>query len=101
MRLQAMLNKHVLASDGADLGRIYDFRARREGADILVTHIRVGAAAWIGRLRLPQSLRRLLRSARQLDIPWEAIDSVSDNVQLGSEWDRARCAEYAVRADQA
>jgi len=67
--LQTLLNKHVIAADGADLGRIYDFRARRDGQAVLVTHIRVGAAAWIVRLRLPPLRRRLLRAAHLMEIP--------------------------------
>ena len=97
MTLQTLLNKRVLSSDGSDLGRIYDFRARRDAQDVLVTHIRVGAAAWIGRLRLPRPLRWLLRSAEQFDIPWEAIRAVGDDVQLDQGWDRARCAACVVR----
>ena len=101
MNLQTLLNKPVRTADGLDLGRIYDFRARREGNEILVTHIRVGAAAWIARLRMTGWLRRLFSSAKEFDLPWEAIATVGDQVQLGSGWDMVRCEECAVGAGTA
>lgn len=97
MQLQTLLNMRVLSEEGECLGKIYDFRARQAGNDVLITHIRVGAAAWVGRLRLPRALRDLLKSAQEFDIPWEALETVEADVRLGPGWDRARCAECAVR----
>jgi sporulation protein YlmC with PRC-barrel domain len=91
MNLQALLDKHVITADGVDLGKIYDFRAKRDGAAIVMTHIRVGGGAWVERLRLRGVLRRLLRDIPELDIPWEAIAAVDQTVQLAPGWDRARC----------
>jgi sporulation protein YlmC with PRC-barrel domain len=98
MTLQTLLNKRVVTEDGAYLGRVYDFRAQHEGNDILITHIRVGAAAWIGRLRLPHMLRRMLRAGELFDIPWEAIGAVDSDVLLDRGWTRARCQACAVKA---
>lgn len=96
MNLQALLNKRVVAEDGARLGKIYDFRARQDGNDLLITHIAVGAGAWIERLHLPPGLRRLIRAAEQFDIPWEAIGAVGDDVRLDRGWNRARCDQCRV-----
>jgi len=56
MTLQTMLNKPVVASNGAVIGHVYDFRARSDDDDIYVTHIRVGAAAWVFRLGLQRGM---------------------------------------------
>jgi sporulation protein YlmC with PRC-barrel domain len=91
MTLQSLLDKRVRTADGACVGRIYDFRARWEGQEIVVTHLRVGVAAWIARLRLQGPLRWLGGAAQGMEIPWEAIASVDRDVHLRSPWDRARC----------
>lgn len=97
MTLQEILDKRVLAGDGCCLGRVFDFRAEWQESDIRVTHLRVGAAAWITRLRLEGFLRWLLRSEPGLEIPWEAIASVERAVQLHRAWDRARCEMHRIR----
>ena len=97
MTLQSLLNKRVITADGACLGRIYDFRARREGPNVVVTHLRVGVAAWGHRLHLHGVLRWLLSAAQEMDIPWEAIAAVGTHISLKPGWDCARCEGYLIR----
>ncbi len=98
MTLQTLLDKRVLTADGACVGRIFDFRAVREGREIRITHLCVGAAAWIARLRLPGALRRLFALAPGMQIPWEAIAVVDRDVRLKPAWDRARCETCAIQS---
>lgn len=97
MTLQTLLNKRVVADDGAYMGKVFDFRARCQGPEVVVTHIRVGVATWVGRLRLQGWLRRLFSEARELELPWEAIGAVEDDIRLKPGWDRVRCEECSVR----
>jgi sporulation protein YlmC with PRC-barrel domain len=99
MRLQTLLHKQVIAADGVPVGRVYNFQARREGQGVVITHLRVGAVAWLGRLHLQGLLYRLLGAAKEMDIPWEAIATVDQDVRLKPEWDRARCEQCIVRED--
>jgi hypothetical protein len=101
MTLETLLNLRVVTDDGAEIGKIFDFRARRQGGDVIVTHILVGAAAWVGRLRPPGWLRWLFGRTHEFELPWVAIDSVDRQVRLRPGWDRARCDECRVRPDQA
>jgi sporulation protein YlmC with PRC-barrel domain len=91
--LQTLMNKPVRTADGKRVGRIHDFGARWDGETILVTHLRVGASAWIERLRPPGALRWLFQLTPGMDLPWEAIDAVDREVRLKPGWDRARCEE--------
>jgi sporulation protein YlmC with PRC-barrel domain len=93
--LQELLDKKVHTAEGDCLGRVYDFGGRWEGSDLLVTHLRVGPRAWIERLKLPAFFRTLLRAAPSLEIPWEAIASVEEEIHL--EWDRHRCRQGLER----
>ena len=101
MTLQTMLNKPVVASDGAVIGHVYDFRARADDEDIYVTHIRVGAAAWVFRLGLQRAFRRLVRGMQLLDIPWEAIAAVDAAVTLKPAWDKQRCDACREQVEKA
>jgi sporulation protein YlmC with PRC-barrel domain len=96
MTLQTLLDKRVLTADGACVGRVYDFTAIRDGREIRITHVCVGVAAWIARLRLPGALRWLFRLAPGFRIPWEAIARVDRDVHLKEAWDRARCETCAI-----
>src|SRR5437763_12892530 len=101
MTLQTILNKRVVASDGHVIGLVYDFRARSDDDDIYVTHICVGAAAWVFRLGLQRAFGRLVRGVQLLDIPWEAIAAVDSTVNLKPEWDKARCDACREQAEKA
>jgi hypothetical protein len=96
MTLQGLLNKRVRTAEGLDLGRIYSVRARREGPELVITHLRVGLAAWIHRLHLPGAWRWLGRTVPDLDIPWDAIAVVEHDVRLKPGWHRARGADDRV-----
>jgi sporulation protein YlmC with PRC-barrel domain len=98
--LQSLLDKRVLTTDGDSLGRVFDFRARREGSEIRVTHIRVGIGAWIARLHPYGGVRRLFGSAPGLEIPWEAVASVDQEVRLEEGWDRTRCEACLIQAEE-
>jgi sporulation protein YlmC with PRC-barrel domain len=101
MTLQTILNKPVVTSNGDVLGHVYDFRARFDDDGIYVTHMRVGAAAWVFRLGLQRVCRRLVRGMPLLDIPWEAIAAVDSAVTLKPEWDKQRCDTCREQGDKA
>jgi hypothetical protein len=69
-----------MAADSVCLGCLYDFRARGEEPEVVVTHVRLGGAAWAHRLHLDVIGRWLLRTAGELDLPWEAIAAVETRV---------------------
>jgi sporulation protein YlmC with PRC-barrel domain len=96
MTLQCLLNKRVRTAEGSYLGRLYSFRARREGPELVITHLRVGLAAWVHRLHLHGARRWLCRAAPDLDIPWEAIAAVDHDVRLVQGWERTRCGGEAL-----
>ena len=100
MTLLAILDKRVVASDGYVIGRVYDFRALSDNGDIYITHIRVGAAAWIVRLGLQRAFR-FVRGMQLLDIPWQAVATVDTAVKLKPEWDKARCEACREQAETA
>ena len=99
MRLQMLLHKQVIAADGVPVGHVYNFQARREGGEIVLTHLRVGAVAWLGRLHLHGLLYRLAGAAQEMDIPWEAMAAVDQDISLKPGWDRARCEQCIVREE--
>lgn len=96
MTLQSILNRKVRAADGCCVGHVYDFTAKKIGHDIRITHIHVGAAAWIDRLGLGALLHRWLCWHAGYELPWEAIESVDKEVRLREDWDKARCKLHPI-----
>jgi sporulation protein YlmC with PRC-barrel domain len=97
MTAHELLNKRVHASDGACVGRIFDFRGRWDGTQLLITHVNVGVRSWLARLGMQNALKTF-RLARELELPWEAIAAIGKHVQLGPGWDRAACEAHTVNA---
>jgi hypothetical protein len=91
MTLHTILNRCVRAADGRKVGHVYDFTAKRIGHDIRITHLHVGAAAWLDRLGLGHALHRVRGRSAGYEIPWEAIESIGHEVRLRAGWDTARC----------
>ena len=59
IRLEEVLGRRVRTADGRNVGRIEEFRARREGDYWVVTEFDIGPNALLGRL-----------AARHLGITW-------------------------------
>jgi hypothetical protein len=95
MTLQSILDRKVRAADGWCVGHVFDFIAKKVGHEIRITHIHVGAAAWIDRLGLGALRRKLHRNAGY-ELPWEAIGSVGEEVRLREGWDKARCKLHPI-----
>src|SRR5205085_8393902 len=91
MTLQTLLDKKVITADGKAVGKVYDFKAVTEGSSIIVTHIRVGAAAWLMRLGIPGWLRPNGLRWHGFDLPWEAIATADSAIRLKQGWDSIRC----------
>jgi sporulation protein YlmC with PRC-barrel domain len=100
MTLQTLLGKRVITTDSKRVGRVHDFKARREGVETIITHINVGGGVWIERLQLHGALRRLLNIENEVRLPWEAIGSVDKEIHLDAGWDSARCEEYRLKANE-
>jgi hypothetical protein len=90
MTLHDLLDKRTVSGDGRALGRIFDFKGRREDGDLLITHIHVGWPCWVETLWPHSFVRRLLTRREPLEIPWEAIESVGREVRLARDWTYAR-----------
>jgi hypothetical protein len=97
MTLQSLIGMRVRSGDQRRLGRIFGFRGERSGPDILVTHVRIGVAAWLEMLWPHRWVRRLWTRHAPLELPWEAISRVDREVELRPEWDEARCREHPLR----
>src|SRR4051794_24880607 len=91
MTLQTLLNKKVITADGKVVGKVYDFKAATEGSTIIVTHIRVGAAAWLMRLGILGWLTQRGLRKHGFDLPWEAIATADSAIHLKEGWDWIRC----------
>jgi sporulation protein YlmC with PRC-barrel domain len=96
MTLQTLLNKKVITADGKAVGKVYDFKAACQGSSIIVTHIRVGAAAWLMRLGIPGWVQRSSLGQQGFDLPWQAIATADSSIHLKEGWDRVRCESYRI-----
>ena len=97
MTLHDLLDKKAVSADGRALGRIFEFRAKREDGRLLITHIHIGWPCWIETLWPHSFVRRLLTRREPLEVPWEAIESVGREVRLGREWTYERAQRAATR----
>ena len=98
MTLQTLLNKKVITADGKAIGKIYDFKAATESSAIIVTHIRVGAAAWLMRLGILSWLTHHAWGLPGFDLPWEAIATAESAIHLKEGWDWIRCETCQIGA---
>jgi hypothetical protein len=97
--LEPIVGHTVRSGDGARVGRVFGFMARRKGRNLYVTHVCVGTFAWLETLWPESRLRQALRVCRTRKIPWTAIASIDSEVRLRPEWTMARC--QALRAPRA
>lgn len=97
MTLHTILNLSVRAADGCKVGHVYDFTAKQIGRDIRITHIHVGAAAWLDRLGVGHAFHRIRGRTAGYEIPWEAIDSIDREVRLRDGWNSGRCKLHPLR----
>ena len=90
MTLESLIGRRIFASDGACLGRIFNFQAERRGGDVLITHLCIGRRAWLEVLWPQPSVRHRI-AGPALHIPWEALAAVEPRVTLKDGWTAARC----------
>lgn len=72
---QELVGRKVYDAHGKFLGRVYDFVAEREGDDLCITGLLVGARTWISRFGWT-------RQDHGLKVPWEQVADLSPNITL-------------------
>src|SRR5947209_6550619 len=72
---QSLIDRRVVDAHGRKLGHVYDVIAERRGDDLCVTHLLVGARAWIVRFGWAND-----SSARH--IPWGDVADLGPPIRL-------------------
>ncbi|HET7483395.1 MAG TPA: hypothetical protein VFK89_11095 [Actinomycetota bacterium] len=98
MRASEILGRHVVTSDGRDIGTVFDIEAdiRTDGAvsEIRVVRLLAGPAASILRLGFrrrdmggPIGVRFLAHRLRGFAVEWRQVEEVGDVISLGVDLD--------------
>jgi hypothetical protein len=79
-RVEELLGRRVLASDGRVVGRIEEMRAVREGGAYVVTEFHIGPRALLERVAVRHFGRFVPRRVHGYRVAWDQLD-LSDPVR--------------------
>ena len=79
LRIEELLGRKVIGADGRGVGRIEEFRARRQGTGCVATEMVIGVTGLLERLDVGAQML-LGKRSRGIIVRWDQID-VSDPVK--------------------
>ena len=89
IRYHEIVGKHVVTTEGASIGRVIDLAAEACDERLVVNALSVGPAAFFERI----GFHAIRDVAKIKTVPWDAIVSLDDKIEVRPDWDRERDEE--------